>query len=47
MRAVAHEQHGRALALRDQEAVLDDVRGQLEHLLDADGHLRGLRAGVA
>ncbi len=47
MRAVAHEQHGRALALRHQEAVLDRLRGQLEHLLDPDGHLGGLRAGVA
>ena len=47
VRAVADEEHRRALALRDQEAVLDDVRGQLEHLLDADRHLGGLRAGVA
>ena len=47
MRAVAHEQHGRALALRHQEAVLDRLRRQLEHLLDPDGHLGGLRARVA
>ena len=48
MRAVAHEQHGRALALRHQEAVLDDVcAGSSNTCLIADGHLGGLRAGVA
>ena len=45
--AVAHEQHGRTLALGEQEAVLDDVGGKLEDLLDAHGHLIGLGTGVA
>ena len=44
--AVADEQHRGALALGQQEAVLDHARGQLEHLLDADGHLAGLRAAA-
>ena len=39
--AVADEQHRGALALGQKEPVLDHARGQLEHLLDADGHLAG------
>ena len=41
--AVAHEQHGRAFAFGQEEAILDDARGQLEHLFDAHRHLVALR----
>ena len=47
MGAIAHEEHRGALPLGNEEPILDDVGGKLEDLLDADGHLRELRAWVA
>lgn len=47
MGAIAHEEHRGALPLGNEEPILDDVGGKLEDLLDADGHLRGLRARIA
>lgn len=42
--AIAHEQHGGALSPLHEEPVLDLSLRELEDLLDADGHLGGLRA---
>ena len=44
MGAIAHEQHGGALSPLHEEPVLDLSLRELEDLLDADGHLGGLRA---